>query len=138
MASNKTKAIWILAIAFLLVVVVGSIIWVMMIQTPDDEVECRVDLDCDIGFKCGVEDVFATSEDDCVPRAGCHPNYCINKDFKEDIPGGSFCTTSCSSVLDCGAGECILDNGRCAAQEFSSGDKSYHPDAFKCLEIEGN
>lgn len=133
---NKKGSVLIWSVILVVVLILtGGIIFLMQIDVEESELGCISDSDCEAGFRCGVEEIFAASVEDCVGNSFCHSNYCINKEFKGD-PGFFFCSQGCSSVLDCGNGECILEKGRCGAIEFSSGNKTFHPQAFECIKIE--
>jgi hypothetical protein len=51
-------------------------------------------------------------DSDCVPAQCCHPDSCINKDYKGVC--NLFCTEVCSGPLDCGAGSCGCVKGKCS------------------------
>lgn len=56
-----------------------------------------------------------TIDSDCVPSTCCHPNECV---LKEQAPNcdGIYCTLSCDTLLDCGAGKCACNNGNCTVE----------------------
>ena len=51
------------------------------------------------------------SDTDCVPAECCHPNYCINVNYKEVC--NELCTQECSSILDCNRARCGCENEVC-------------------------
>jgi hypothetical protein len=59
--------------------------------------------------------------DDCVPAQCCHPTSCVNQ---ASIHVCNFlCTASCEGPLDCGAGTCGCDNGKCVVVPAPSSTK---------------
>jgi hypothetical protein len=62
-----------------------------------------------------------TTEDDCVPAQCCHPTSCVNQ---ASIHVCNFlCTASCEGPLDCGAGSCGCNNGKCSVVPATSSTK---------------
>ena len=59
-----------------------------------------------------------TSDTDCVPAQCCHPTSCVNNASIRVC--NLFCTASCEGPLDCGAGSCGCENGRCSVIPASS------------------
>jgi len=53
-----------------------------------------------------------TGDSDCVPAQCCHPESCINKQYQPDC-SAVLCTASCEGPLDCGAGHCRCNEGKC-------------------------
>jgi hypothetical protein len=51
-------------------------------------------------------------DSDCVPAQCCHPDSCINKDYKSVC--NLMCTAICSGPLDCSAGSCGCVKGECS------------------------
>ena len=60
-----------------------------------------------------------TADSDCVPGGCCHPSTCVPKSQAPDCKG-IFCTMVCSGPLDCGAGSCACNNGKCAVVSSST------------------
>lgn len=53
---------------------------------------------------------------DCAPASCCHPNSCINVNYKPDCTGLS-CMMSCEpETMDCGQGSCGCENNRCVVK----------------------
>ena len=52
------------------------------------------------------------TNDDCVRASCCHATDVINKEFAPDC-SDVMCTMSCDTVLDCGQGEPVCNNGIC-------------------------
>jgi hypothetical protein len=52
-----------------------------------------------------------TTDSDCVPNLCCHPTNCINRAYKGVCT--QLCTNVCSGPIDCGAGHCGCNNGKC-------------------------
>src|SRR5665647_2849436 len=62
-----------------------------------------------------------TTDDDCVPAQCCHPTSCVNQ---ASIHVCNFlCTASCEGPLDCGAGSCGCNNGKCSVVPATSSTK---------------
>jgi hypothetical protein len=60
--------------------------------------------------------------DDCVPAQCCHPTSCVNQ---ASIHVCNFlCTASCEGPLDCGAGSCGCNQGRCSVVPAASSPKN--------------
>jgi hypothetical protein len=53
-----------------------------------------------------------TQDSDCVGAQCCHPDYCINKNYKNAC--NLLCTNICQGPLDCNAGHCGCVKGRCS------------------------
>ncbi|HZK29681.1 MAG TPA: hypothetical protein VFC43_00380, partial [Methanoregula sp.] len=59
-----------------------------------------------------VDNQTCTIDADCVPAQCCHPTSCVNQ---ASIHVCNFlCTASCEGPLDCGAGSCGCNNGKCS------------------------
>ncbi|MEN8252408.1 MAG: hypothetical protein ABFQ53_02415 [Patescibacteria group bacterium] len=71
----------------------GSYKWCVPTSSNDDEKTCVTD-------------------DDCVAATCCHATDVVNKDSAPDCEG-QMCTMSCESVLDCGRGEPVCNDGVC-------------------------
>ena len=52
-----------------------------------------------------------TKDSDCVPNLCCHPTNCINRAYKGVCT--ELCTNVCLGPIDCGAGHCGCNNGKC-------------------------
>jgi hypothetical protein len=52
------------------------------------------------------------SDSDCVPATCCHATKCTLASQKPDCKGFA-CTMSCETPLDCGAGNCACNQGKC-------------------------
>ena len=58
-----------------------------------------------------VDNQTCATDTDCVPAQCCHPTSCVNQ---ASIHVCNFlCTASCEGPLDCGAGSCGCNYGRC-------------------------
>ncbi|VVB77685.1 Uncharacterised protein [uncultured archaeon] len=55
---------------------------------------------------------LCSQDSDCTGKQCCHPNSCINKNYKE--PCNLLCTNVCEGPLDCSAGSCGCVNGKCS------------------------
>jgi hypothetical protein len=62
-----------------------------------------------------------TTADDCVPAQCCHPTSCVNQASIHVC--NLLCTASCEGPLDCGAGSCGCNNGRCSVVPATSSTK---------------
>ena len=59
------------------------------------------------------DELFCTSDSDCVEEQICHPTSCINSGFKEESEP-VFCTAECApGTMDCGQGYCACINNQC-------------------------
>ena len=55
-------------------------------------------------------------DDDCVAAACCHPDSCVNKEFKPDCMQ-TICTMDCKpGTMDCGQGSCVCENSKCTVK----------------------
>ncbi len=72
--------------------------------------------DCSCKFVCGTtNEKFCNSTSDCVPAQCCHPDSCINKNYKSVC--NVFCTQECRpNTMDCGQGQCICKNKTCQVE----------------------
>jgi|TARA_B100002003_G_C14060235_1_gene510411 hypothetical protein len=53
--------------------------------------------------------------EDCVPKGCCHPDSCVNQDYKSDCFRIA-CSENCApDSLDCGQGSCQCINNQCEA-----------------------
>lgn len=56
---------------------------------------------------------YCTSDSDCIPQPGCHPHYCINKNYEFVYTKPQMCTT----LYDCQAAyspeNCACQNHAC-------------------------
>ncbi|HIP49910.1 MAG TPA: hypothetical protein EYG99_00490 [Candidatus Pacebacteria bacterium] len=59
-----------------------------------------------------VEKKECISDEDCVPATCCHATETVNKDSAPNCDG-MMCTMSCETILDCGRGKPICNNGVC-------------------------
>ena len=68
---------------------------------------------CNCKFVCATTDKeFCNSNSDCVPAQCCHPNNCINKNYKTIC--NLLCTQECRpNTMDCGQGKCVCNNNVC-------------------------
>jgi putative hemolysin len=68
---------------------------------------------CNCKFVCTTTDKeFCSSNSDCVPSQCCHPNSCINKNFKAVC--NVLCTQECRpGTMDCRQGKCVCNNNVC-------------------------
>lgn len=59
------------------------------------------------------EELSCQKNEDCVPAACCHPDSCVNTNYRpncEDI----VCTMECQpGTMDCGQGRCVCINNIC-------------------------
>ena len=88
-------------------------------EMQDSETECSVD-------------------SDCVPATCCHPDLCVNIDFKPDCET-VLCTMECRpGTMDCGQGSCKCLEGKCEAIIQSKGSAGStalaNPAAVYCVE----
>jgi hypothetical protein len=51
-------------------------------------------------------------DDDCVMAICCHLTDVVNKEFAPECED-MICTMSCETVLDCGQGKPVCDDGVC-------------------------
>lgn len=63
-----------------------------------------------------------TTADDCVPAQCCHPTSCVNQASIHVC--NLLCTASCEGPLDCGAGSCGCNNGRCVVVPAATSTKN--------------
>ncbi|MCK4522446.1 MAG: hypothetical protein KAU20_07775 [Nanoarchaeota archaeon] len=53
---------------------------------------------------------------DCVAASCCHPDSCVNVNFKQDCER-VMCTMECKpGTMDCGQGRCVCENNKCVAK----------------------
>jgi hypothetical protein len=93
---NKPLLIIIIILFIILLIIVGLILRTN--NKKDNIISCEID-------------------SDCVPSTCCHPENCVNKKYIpicEKIP----CTLECSSILDCGQGECHCQDNKCIAKKI--------------------
>ncbi len=59
-------------------------------------------------------------DEDCVPATCCHADSCV---LKSEAPNcdGAICTMSCSGPMDCGAGSCGCNKGKCEVRTNEAG-----------------
>ncbi len=53
-----------------------------------------------------------TSDQECVPATCCHATEVVNKNFSPNC-SGRMCTMSCETILDCGRGKPVCNDGFC-------------------------
>ncbi|MCU0653308.1 MAG: hypothetical protein MUD10_03560 [Candidatus Pacebacteria bacterium] len=69
----------------------------------------RALVDCRAGQVA--EQASCKTSDDCVAATCCHPNACINANYKTVC--NELCTQVCSGPLDCGTGSCQCIDSQC-------------------------
>lgn len=57
------------------------------------------------------------ADEDCVPATCCHPTQVVNKQFAPNCRA-IMCTMSCETVLDCGRGMPVCNNGTCEVKKI--------------------
>ncbi|MFA5268590.1 MAG: hypothetical protein WC379_11520 [Methanoregula sp.] len=65
-----------------------------------------------------VQPAECTRDEDCVPAGCCHPSGCTAAAVKPAC--NLMCTASCEGPLDCGAGSCSCEKGKCSVVPASS------------------
>ena len=70
--------------------------------------ECTPEQNTEDKYSCNLDE-------DCVPASCCHPDSCVNKDYKPECEG-FMCTMECEpGTLDCQQGSCQCINNQCEA-----------------------
>ena len=60
-------------------------------------------------------EIYCNNDLDCVPAGCCHPNSCVNVNYKPEC-SGIICSQVCApGSLDCGQGSCLCINNKCNA-----------------------
>jgi len=114
-------------VGLLVIVILLALLWVLI--TPPSTVECKTDEDCipdeplvGVTYYCddGVcetkplgNPLYCERNEDCVPAQCCHPDSCINIEYRPDCEG-IFCTMECQpGTMDCGRGYCACVDNTC-------------------------
>jgi hypothetical protein len=60
--------------------------------------------------------LYCEIDEDCVPATCCHPDSCINKDYRPDCKGIA-CTMECRpNTMDCSQGKCVCVDNTCQVE----------------------
>jgi len=63
-----------------------------------------------------VKEKECSQDADCVPAGCCHANSCVAAS-KAPSCDGIYCSMECApGTLDCGAGNCICQDGKCGVR----------------------
>ncbi len=113
--------------AIVIMVLLGGL-WILTTTIK----ECETDEDCIpaeplVGARYVCEDgvcvtkpfgnpLSCQTDEDCVPAQCCHPDSCINKDYKPDCKDIA-CTLDCRpGTMDCGQGRCVCSDNTCQVE----------------------
>lgn len=112
-----------------LVVIAALLVFLWGLIPPPPEVECTTNEDCipenplvGVQYFCdeGIcktkplgNPISCQKDEDCVPAQCCHPDSCINIDYRPNCEG-IFCTMECRpGTMDCGQGRCACIDNTC-------------------------
>ena len=64
--------------------------------------------------------VFCDSDSDCIPKPGCHPRECINRDYEDKFESPEVCTM----LFDCSAAyeesDCLCIDNKCVNKNLEN------------------
>lgn len=112
--NKKMDANFAFAILLLAAAIVGMYFW---LDNANEEVG---DITSDVqpivvedeGRDAGVEEKKCEVDADCVPATCCHATDVVNQEFAPKCDA-VMCTMSCETVLDCGQGTPVCNEGVC-------------------------
>jgi len=86
-------------LTFIAITAVIAVIFLLILANPADK-KNQTDVE------------FCSNDIDCVPKQCCHPDACVNINYKPDCYD-VLCTAVCQGPIDCGAGMCGCINSKC-------------------------